>query len=64
MDLQCVKEVLATKGNVTDLVLEKVKNAGFGEDQIAEIIGAVALNVFTNYFNNVAKTDIDFPKVV
>jgi hypothetical protein len=22
----------------------------------------VALNVFTNYFNNVAQTDVDFPK--
>jgi hypothetical protein len=23
----------------------------------------VALNIFTNYFNNVAKTEIDFPRV-
>jgi hypothetical protein len=25
-------------------------------------VAHVALNVFTNYFNNVAETDVDFPK--
>ncbi|MBC7846952.1 MAG: carboxymuconolactone decarboxylase family protein, partial [Flavobacterium sp.] len=41
--------------------IEKVKNAGYGDGQISEIIGVIALNVFTNYFNNVAQTEIDFP---
>ena len=31
--------------------------------EIAETIGHVALNVLTNYFNNVAHTEIDFPLV-
>ena len=31
--------------------------------EIVEIIAHVALNVFTNYFNRAAETDIDFPKV-
>ncbi len=29
----------------------------------AVLEGYVALNVFTNYFNNVAETEIDFPKI-
>ena len=36
--------------------------AGYGDGEIAEIVGHVALSVFTNYFNLVAGTDIDFPK--
>ena len=38
-----------------------MKEAGFGEAQIVEIIGLVAENVFTNLLNRVAQTDIDFP---
>jgi hypothetical protein len=26
-------------------------------------VAHVALNIFTNYFNNVAETEVDFPKV-
>ena len=37
--------------------------AGFDEAEIIEIVVNVALNVLTNYVNNVAHTDIDFPKV-
>ena len=33
------------------------------DGEIAEIIAHVALNVFTNYFNRAAQTDIDFPLV-
>jgi hypothetical protein len=31
--------------------------------KIAEIVATVALNIFTNYFNHVAGTEIDFPEV-
>lgn len=61
--LEFAKAVLDTKGNVSDYAIEKFKGAGFGETQIAEIIASVALSIFTNYFNNAARTDIDFPKL-
>lgn len=61
--LEFAKAVLDTKGNVSDYAIEKFKGAGFGEEQIAEIIAAVSLSIFTNYFNNAARTDIDFPKL-
>jgi len=34
-----------------------------GQAQIVEIVLSVALNVWTNYVNVVAQTDIDFPVV-
>jgi hypothetical protein len=39
-----------------------VKSAGFSEGEIAEVIANVAMNIFTNYFNETAKTEIDFPR--
>ncbi|MBC7846918.1 MAG: carboxymuconolactone decarboxylase family protein [Flavobacterium sp.] len=61
--LEFAKEVLATKGRVSDISIESIKNAGYNDGAIAEIIASVALSVFTNYFNNVADTEIDFPKL-
>ena len=37
--------------------------AGFSDADIVEIVAHLAMNTFTNYFNNVAKTVIDFPHV-
>jgi hypothetical protein len=37
--------------------------AGFGDAEIIEIVLHVAINTLTNYVNEVAETDIDFPKV-
>jgi hypothetical protein len=28
-----------------------------------EVVGHVALNIFTNYLNNLAETEVDFPLV-
>lgn len=50
-------------GNVSDEQIQSLKAAGFTDEQLVEIIAAVSLNIFTNYFNHVLKTDIDFPKV-
>lgn len=61
--LKFAKQVVEKRGKVNDEDVAKVKNAGFGDGQIAEIVANVALNVFTNYFNEVAQTEIDFPKV-
>ena len=55
-------EVVRTRGQVSDAALADVREAGFDDGAIAEVIAHVALDVFTNYFNIVAQTDIDFPK--
>jgi uncharacterized peroxidase-related enzyme len=57
------KNVLDTKGQISEADLATARSAGLSEGEIAEIIAHVALNVFTNYFNVAADVDIDFPKV-
>lgn len=43
--------------------MKAVKHAGYDDAQVIEIVQHVALNTWTNYINEVAKTDIDFPVV-
>lgn len=51
------------RGHVSADDVLAVKNAGYSDAQLIEIVQHVALNTWTNYFNEVAKTDIDFPVV-
>ncbi|MBF2709439.1 carboxymuconolactone decarboxylase family protein [Flavobacterium soyangense] len=59
--LKFALEVIASKGKVSDKMINEIKSAGYDDTQISEIVGTVALNIFTDYFNNVAQTDIDGP---
>ena len=61
--LAFAKQVLQAKGHLSETDIETVRAAGFSDGEIAEIIAHVALNVFTNYFNEATVVDIDFPKV-
>lgn len=61
--LTFVSEIVANRGMVEDHVVEAVRAAGYGDREIVEIIANIALNIFTNYFNHIAQTDIDFPIV-
>lgn len=58
------RKVIDTRGRVSDADLAAVRLAGFSEPQVIEIVASVALNVLSNYVNNVAQTDIDFPVVL
>lgn len=57
------RRVVDTRGQVSDADLAAARSAGLGDAHIIEVIGNVAINVLTDYTNNVALTDIDFPKV-
>lgn len=57
------KKVVENQGRVSDADLAAVKLAGFTDAQVVEIVANVALNLLTNFVNNVAATDIDFPVV-
>ncbi|MDF0705746.1 MAG: carboxymuconolactone decarboxylase family protein [Bacteroidota bacterium] len=61
--LQFAKSLINKNGRVTAEDVETVKAAGYSDGAVGEIVAHVALNVFTNYFNNTANTDIDFPVV-
>ncbi|ASZ13789.1 carboxymuconolactone decarboxylase family protein [Chitinophaga pendula] len=51
------------RGFVSEADVQALKAAGYDDAGIAEIIGHVSLNIFTNYFNNALKVSLDFPAV-
>jgi uncharacterized peroxidase-related enzyme len=61
--LKFARAVIVNRGEVSNADLQAVKDVGFSDGEVGEIVANVALNIFTNYFNEIAKTDIDFPKV-
>jgi uncharacterized peroxidase-related enzyme len=56
-------KIVKTQGYVSDEDLQRAREAGYSDGEICEIVAAVAVNLFTNYFNHVAGTNIDFPTV-
>lgn len=44
--------------------VQRVRDAGYSDAQIVEIVAHVALNTFTNYVNEVFGTEVDFPEVL
>jgi uncharacterized peroxidase-related enzyme len=61
--LHFAHRLVETRGGVTSADLEAVRGAGWSDADIAEIVGNVAVNVLTNYFNKAADVDVDFPLV-
>jgi len=60
--LRFSRKLVETRGQVSEEDVNEVRKAGLTDGEIAEAVAGVALNIFTNYFNHVAATDIDFPK--
>jgi uncharacterized peroxidase-related enzyme len=61
--LRFAAKVVQARGHVSDTDVAEVKAAGYDDGEVMEIVAHVALNTLTNYVNEVAKTDIDFPVV-
>ena len=61
--LKFAQTLVTKRGAVNDADVSKVKAAGYTDGEIGEIVAHVALNILTNYFNNTASTEIDFPVV-
>ena len=56
-------KVVRERGHVGEDDVRAVKLAGYDDAQVIEIVLHVALNTWTNYINEIAKTEIDFPVV-
>ena len=50
-------------GAITNTELLEVRNAGYSESDIVEIITHVGMNVLTNILGKASQVEIDFPKV-
>jgi len=55
--------VVQRRGQVTDADVAAVRDAGFDDAQVVEIVLHVALNTLTNLVNNTLGTEVDFPLV-
>lgn len=55
--------VVEARGQVGDADVRAVREAGFNDEEIVEILAHVALNLFTNYVNVAFAVPVDFPAV-
>ena len=55
------RKIAESRGHVTDADIAAIRAAGYDDAQAVEIVLHVALNTLTNYVNEVAGTEIDFP---
>lgn len=59
--LQVAREAAAEKGNVQDTTWQAALDAGWSTQELTELTSHVALNLYTNYFNHMVKTELDVP---
>jgi uncharacterized peroxidase-related enzyme len=59
--LRFTQAVTLQRGDVSEADFQALKRARFTDGQVAEIVANIALNIFTNYFNVLARTELDFP---
>ena len=52
-----------TQGTIAREAFDEIRAAGYTDAQLAEISLAIALTIFTNTFNRINDTDVDFPPV-
>ena len=56
-------KVVEQRAQITDADVTSLREVGFNDEQIVEIIAHVALNLFTNYINVALDVEVDFPRV-
>jgi uncharacterized peroxidase-related enzyme len=61
--LKLARNLVVQRGEVHDADLEQALASGLTDGDIVETVANVALNIFTNYVNHVARTVVDFPEV-
>jgi len=54
-------EQTAEVGAVQDSTWQSALDAGWTDAELTETSAHVALNLFTNYFNHLVRTDLDLP---
>ncbi len=57
------KSIVRQRGHVLDKDIERARKAGIDDGLMMEVVANVVVNTFTNYANELADTEIDFPAV-
>ncbi|MEZ2144833.1 carboxymuconolactone decarboxylase family protein [Bradyrhizobium sp. DN5] len=61
--VQFARKVIETRGPVSDADLKAVRDAGYTDANVIEIVALVAMYSLANCFNNVFEPEKDFPAV-
>lgn len=56
-----VRALIDGRGRVEEQLFAEARQAGLDEARMIEVVGQVALMTLSNYLNNLARTEIDFP---
>jgi AhpD family alkylhydroperoxidase len=59
--LLVAREIAGEVGEVSDATWDKALAAGWSDTQLTEVFAHVAVNLYTNYFNHLARTELDLP---
>ena len=61
--VQFARKVIEARGQVNDADVKAVRDAGYTDANVMEIVALVAMYSLTNFFNNVFDPEKDFPAV-
>jgi uncharacterized peroxidase-related enzyme len=61
--VQFARKVIEARGQVGDADVDAVRDAGYTDANVVEIVALVAMYSLTNFFNNVFDPEKDFPAV-
>jgi uncharacterized peroxidase-related enzyme len=61
--LQFSRAIVEKRGWVSDQDLRRIREMELGDAEISDIVATVATTIFSNNFNHIAKTEVDFPLV-
>lgn len=61
--LTFAQKLVEARGQITDAEMRALRDAGYDDQDVVEIIAHVALNLFTNYINVALAVPVDFPGV-
>ncbi|WP_317202537.1 peroxidase-related enzyme [Janthinobacterium sp.] len=56
-------KVVGNRAQLSNADVAQLREAGYDDEHIVEILAHVALNIFTNYVNVALEVPVDFPKV-
>jgi AhpD family alkylhydroperoxidase len=57
------RAIVEKRGNVNDADVKAARESGLDDGELAEVVATVTQTIFTNYFNHMNQTEVDFPKV-
>ncbi|MER7756293.1 carboxymuconolactone decarboxylase family protein [Kitasatospora sp. NPDC097643] len=61
--LTLARELIRTRGRIGDETRELLAAAGVTDAEAGEVVAHVALNTLSNYYNHLARPELDFPEV-